>query len=165
MNANAYTLHNGDFTEKIDVVCPKCERKATVVGASVYASVTEYENHVRFSCVACGYAIKYGNTPKFTAFINRKGKPVRGRMLLLNTTCDPFFGFRLWYILETPYGILWAYNLVHLTVIEAYIADTKRERNGLPPKNNSLASRLPQWAKTAKRRELLLKLIQRFKES
>ncbi len=163
MNANAYTVRNSDFTEKIDVVCPKCGRKATVVGASVYASVAEYEERVRFSCVACGYAIKYGNTPKFTAFINSKGKPVRGRMLLLNTACDPFFGFSLWYIIETPYGILWAYNLAHLTVIEAYIADRKRERKGLLPKNSSLASRLPQWVKAAKHRELLLKLIQRFK--
>ena|SRR5690606_22482680 len=163
MNANAYSVRNSDFTEKIDVVCPKCGQKATVVGASVNAPATEYEKLVRFSCLACGYAIKYGNTPKFTAFINSKGKAVRSRMLFLNTTCDPFFGFSLWYIIETPYGMLWAYNLIHLNVIEAYIADIQRERNGLSPQNNSLASRLPQWVKAAKHRTLLLKLIQRFK--
>ncbi len=163
MNTNAYTVRNNDFTEKIDVVCPKCERKATVVGARVDEPVAEYEEHVRFSCVACGYAVKYINTPKFTVFVNSSGKAVRSRILLLNTAYDPFFGFPLWYVIETPYGTLWAYNLAHLTVIEHYIADKKRERNGLPPTNNSLASRLPQWVKDAKHRELLLKLIQRSK--
>lgn len=162
MNVNAYTVRNGDFTEKIDVICPKCGERATVVGARVDAPVTEYEDRVRFACAACGYAVKYANTPKFTAFINSRGRPVRGRMLLLNTTCDPFFGFRLWYIIETPYGTLWAYNLDHLAVIEQYIAASKRERNGLPPKNNSIASRLPQWVKDARHRALLLKLIGRW---
>jgi len=163
MTVNAYTVDNSDFTEKIDVVCPKCGQRANVVGASVNAPVTQYEKQVRFSCAACGYAVKYGNTPKFTAFVNSRGKAVRGRMLLLNAPCDPFFGFRVWYFIETPYGTLWAYNLAHLTVIEQYIADLKRERNGLPPKNNSLASRLPQWTKDAEHRESLLKLIRRFK--
>src|SRR5690606_13251112 len=111
------------------------------------------------ACAACGYAVKYSNTPKFTAFINSKGRAVRGRMLLLNTARDPFFGFALWYVIETPYGTLWAYNLAHLTVIERYIADHRRERNGLPTKNNSVASRLPQWARDARHRALLLKLI------
>ena len=163
MNANAYTARNSDFTENIDVVCPKCEQKAAVVGARVDQPVAEYEEHVRFSCMSCGYAVKYINTPKFTVFVNSRGKAVHSRILLMNTDCDPFFGFRLWYIVETPYGALWAYNLAHLTVIEQYIADKKRERNGLPNKNNSLASRLPQWAKHAKHRELLLRLIQRAK--
>lgn len=163
MNVNAYAARHSDFTDKIDVICPKCGRKALVIGASVYASVAEYEKNVRFSCVACGYAVKYGNTPKFTAFINTKGKAVQGRMLFLNTTCDPFFGFGLWYMIETPYGTLWAYNLDHLSVIEHHIADRKRERNGLPNQNNSIASRLPQWAKDAKHRDSLLRLIQRFK--
>ncbi len=163
MNVNAYTVRNSDFTEKIDVVCPKCGHQATVVGARMDASVAQYEEHVHFSCATCGYAVKYGNTPKLTALVNSKGRAVRGRMLLLNTTCDPFFGFRLWYVIETPHGTLWAYNLAHLTVIEQYIADCKREQNGLPLKNHSLANRLPQWAKDTNHRELLLKLIQRFR--
>ena len=163
MTVNAYTVCNSDFTEKIDVVCPKCGQRATVVGARLDAPVTHYEEHVGFSCAACGYAVKYGNTPKFTAFVNSRGKAVRGRMLMLNAPCDPFFGFRVWCLIETSHGTLWAYNLAHLTVMEQYIASRQRERNGLPLKNNSLASRLPQWTKDAKHRELLLKLIRRFK--
>lgn len=84
-------------------------------------------------------------------------------MLLLDAPCDPFFGFRVWYYIETPHGTLWAYNVEHLTIIEQYIAGYKRGRNGLPLKNNSLASRLPQWAKDANHRESILKLIRRFK--
>src|SRR3546814_16538385 len=85
-------------------------------------------------------------------------------MLMLNAPCDPFFGFRVWYLIETSHGTLWAYNLAHLTVMEQYIASRQRERNGLPLKNKSLASRLPQWMKDAKNRELLLKLIRRSAE-
>src|SRR5690606_39724750 len=149
MTVNAYTVRNSDFTEKIDVVCPKCGQRATCARARIDVPATHYEERVRVSSAACGYAVKYGNTPKFAAFVNSKGKAVRGRMLLLNAPCDPFFGFRVWYLIETPHGTLWAYNMEHLTVIEQYIANHKRERNGLPLKNNSLASRLPQWAKDA----------------
>lgn len=163
MNINAYTVRNSDFTESIDVICPKCERKAMVIGARADQRIAEYEKLVRFSCLVCGYAVKYINTPRFTVFVNSGEQAVRSRILLANTDCDPFFGFRLWYLIETPYGTLWAYNLAHLTVIEQYIAGRDRERNGLPTKNNCLASRLPQWAKDAKHRELLLKLIKRFK--
>lgn len=163
MTVNAYTVRNSDFTERIDVMCPKCGKQATVIGACVDAPIAQYEKQVRFSCGACGYAVKYGNTPKLTAFVNSRGKAVRGRMLLLDAPCDPFFGFRVWYYIETPHGTLWAYNMEHLTIIEQYIADYKRGRNGLPLKNNSLASRLPQWAKDANHRESILKLIRRFK--
>lgn len=151
MNANAYTIHNSDFTERIVVVCPKCGQQATVLGARANASVAENEEHVHFACTACSYAVKYGNTPKFTT-VRRKGRAHRGRNLLPNTACDPFFGFRLWYIIETSYGTIWAYNLAHLNVIELYIADHKCEPTDWP-----------HWMKDAKHRELLLKLIQRLK--
>ena len=152
MDTDAYTICNSNFTETIAVVCPKCGQQATVLGARADAPVTEYEKDVRFACQACGYAVRYGNTPKFTALVNRKGKAVRGRMLLRDAACDPFFGFHLWYTIEMPHGTLWAYNLAHLTAIEQYIADGKGKTD-----------HLPQWATDAKYRELLLKLIRRFK--
>lgn len=81
----------------------------------------------------------------------------------MNGPCDPFFEFDVWYRLETTYGLLWAYNLEHLEVIEGYIADRMRSRNGLSYKNNSIASRLPQWVKEAKNRDYLIKQIKKFK--
>lgn len=84
-------------------------------------------------------------------------------MLTMNSPCDPFFELDVWYRLETAHGLLWAYNLDHLEVIEEYIADRMRSRNGLPYKNNSIASRLPQWVKEAKNRDYLIKQIKKFK--
>lgn len=126
--------------------------------------VTEQEKKVRFSCTSCGYAIKYAHTPKLTIYVNGQGQPKYGRLLHRNAPIDPFFGFDLWYRITTNDGLLWAYNIEHLTVIEAYIADTLRERNNVPYRNNSLASRMPKWASAARNREHLLKSIVRAKE-
>lgn len=160
---NPYAVRNDDFTDYIDVVCPRCEKKALVIGAKLYVSMAEHEEKVRYSCLRCGYAIKYAHTPKMTVYVNKRGVPKYSRMLHRNASIDPFFGFTLWYCIEANEGLLWAYNLIHLAVIEAYIADPLRERNGLDFQNNSLASRLPKWVSSAKNREYLLRLIARVK--
>lgn len=149
METNAYSAHQ--FMESIAVVCPKCGQQATVVGGDVGEPDADFEKDVRFFCDACGYAVRYGNTPKFTAFVDRKGKIVRGRKLLLGAACDPFFGFRLWYVIEVAQGTLWAYNLAHLGAIERGIAE-----------GQGGADLLPQWATDTEYRVLLLKLIQAY---
>lgn len=161
---NPYSVSNSDFTNRIDVVCPRCEKKAIVIGASLNTTMAEHEEKVRFSCGGCGYAVKYANTPKLIVYINSRGIPKYSRIIFRNEPIDPFFGFTVWYRLETVYGLLWAYNLDHLLVIEAYISDPLRQRNGLEYRNNSLASRLPKWVSSAKNRTYLLKIIGRMKE-
>lgn len=161
---NPYTVTNSDFTHHIDVVCPRCDKKALVKGAHLYLPMADLEEKVSFSCLSCGYNIKYANTPKLTVYVNSKGVPKYSRLLHLNTAIDPFFGFTLWYILEANDGILWAYNNEHLSIIEHYIAVPLRERNGLPHQNNSLASRLPKWVSAAKNRDYLLRLIARVRQ-
>ncbi|WP_164122242.1 hypothetical protein [Sphingobacterium sp. xlx-130] len=156
---NPYIVRNEDFTDRIDVVCPRCEKKALVIGAGLYVPMAEHEEKVRFSCVSCGYAIKYENTPKTPVYVNSRGLTKYSRLLYPNAPIDPFFGFALWYCIEVNEGTLWAYNLEHLSVIEAYLKDSLRERNGLPYQNNSIASRLPKWVSAAKNREYLLRLI------
>lgn len=160
---NPYSLRNSDFTKKVDVVCPRCEKKALVIGSDLYIPTEEQEEKMRFSCTACGHAIKYTETPKMLVYVNSRGKPKYSRVLYRNSPIDPFFGFNLWYRIEANEGMLWAYNLEHLEVIEAYIADTVRDRNGLSNQNNSIASRLPKWVSAAKNREYLLRLIGRVK--
>lgn len=158
-----YQLRNEDFITTIQVVCPRCRANSMVLGGKPYGNISEYEADIRFSCKICGFALKYANTPKFTTYINSKGQELKTRVLINNAPCDPFFGFDVWYRIDTNFGVLWAYNLAHLAVIESYIADTQRNRNGLPYQNNSIASRLPQWAKEAKNRAYLIKMIGRLK--
>jgi len=160
---NPYSLRNEDFIDTIDVVCPKCKTKALVSGGQPYSEIKEYEAQVGFSCTACGYNVKYINTPESTFYTNSNGIKRNGRILIMNAPCDPFFGFDVWYRVETAYGLLWAYNINHLSVIESYIADLQRSRDGIPNQNNSIASRLPQWAKDAKNREYLIKMLRRVR--
>ncbi|MGA9211118.1 hypothetical protein [Kaistella sp.] len=164
MIPNPYTVQNNDFISTISVACPKCNLQALVLGGDPHKAISEYEDEVRFSCTSCGYALKYANTPKFTIYTNSRGKDVTSRVLIKNSPFDPYFGFNVWYQIETTYGLLWAYNLDHLAVIENYIADSQRSRNGLENKNNSIGSRLPQWVKDSKNRAYLLKIIQRLKK-
>lgn len=161
---NPYTVTNSDFADRIDVICPRCEQKSLVIGADLYATMQEHEEKVSFSCGSCGYAIKYVNTPKMAVYVNSRGQPKYSRILHRNAPIDPFFGFTLWYRIESNEGTLWAYNLAHLSVIEAYVAAPLRERNGLPNQNNSLASRLPKWVSAAKNRDYLLRLIGRVRK-
>lgn len=160
---NPYQVRNEDFITTVYVVCPKCKAKAVILGGQPYKNIKDYEDNVRFSCTSCGYALKYANTPIFTVYTNSRGKNIKSRALMLNSPCDPYFGFDVWYRIESKYGLLWAYNLEHLTVIENYIADTLRNRNAVPYQNNSIGSRLPQWVKDAKNRMYLLKLIKKSK--
>jgi len=163
MPRSTYTLQNEDFISTVYVVCPKCKEKALVLGGQPYKNIQDYEDEVRFSCTTCGYAIKYANTPKFTVDANSRGRNLTSRVLMLNSPCDPFFGFEVWYRIESKFGLLWAYNLEHLMVIENYIADTLRIRHAVPYQNKSIGSRLPQWVKDAKNRMYLLKLITKSK--
>lgn len=160
---NSYSLRNEDFIDTIDVVCLKCNTKALVLGGQPYLQIKDYEAQVQFSCTACGYTIKYSNTPESAFYTNSRGIKKNGRILILNAPCDPFFGFDLWYRIDTRYGLLWAYNIDHLSVIEKYIADPHRSRNGIPNQNNSIASRLPEWTKEAKNRDYIVKIIKRYK--
>lgn len=163
MSNIAYTLRNEDFIAHIDVICPKCTSKAVVIGGQPYINITEYESNVMFSCVSCGFTLKYSTTPKIGIYRNSSGKNISARILIMNTSKDPYFGFEVWYQIETRYGLLWAYNTEHLTVIQNYIADNLRSRNGLPYKNNCIASRLPQWAKDSKNRDYLIKQLVKMK--
>lgn len=164
MQLSSYSLRNEDFITTIQVTCPKCKAQALVLGGQPDKAITDYETEVRFSCTPCGFSLKYANIPKFTVYTNSKGQAVTSRLLIQNAPCDPFFGFDVWYQVEMKHGLLWAYNLEHLTVIENYIAGKQRTRNGLPYKNNSMGSRLPQWMKVAKNRTYLLKMIATLKQ-
>lgn len=57
---------------------------------------------------------------------------------------------------------LWATNLEHLNFLEEYVLAKLRER--VINKNKSVASRLPQWIKSQKNRDEILKAIQKLRK-
>lgn len=56
---------------------------------------------------------------------------------------------------------LWAMNLEHLDFLECYVESELRER--IPNINKSLASRLPQWIKSRKNRNEILRGIKKLR--
>src|SRR5690606_16997538 len=114
-------------------------------------------------CVNCGYNQKYKEKKPDMIRTNTNNKVFGYQVKLLGGDVDPFFHHPLWYSVHCLQGSIWAYNLEHLQVIENFIAATNRRRNGLPYKNNSIASRLPKWMSAAKNRALVLKCIRELK--
>ena len=70
---------------------------------------------------------------------------------------DPAFGLDLWFTEPFRGEVLWAYNRRHLQLLRDYVGATQRER--IPNRNSSIASRLPGWIKDAKNRDALLATI------
>ena len=161
---NAYQLQNENFLDHIDVVCPKCAKHAVVSGGIPHIYEVSENHDIRCACAHCGFAARSNAVAKSALFTNSREVDVKSHVLYFNAPCDPFFHFMVWYDIPTTHAFIWAYNMEHLKVIERFIADKIRSRNGLENKNKSIASRLPTWASSAKNREYLLKTINNFKE-
>lgn len=105
------------------------------------------EGAVPMSCPGCGTAFQGKVTWSPVAF----DRPV-----------DLYFGLPLW--LQTPVRgeTLWAYNDRHLGFLRDYVGASLRER--IPNRNRTMASRLPQWIKSAQNRAGILHGLGRLEE-
>jgi hypothetical protein len=144
------------FVDDIVVACPRCGRMAQVVrrpGAPEVQSRLFGER--RLTCTHCGYARDHAG--RCASFPSNRQSSVR----------DPFFGAPLWLQLPTRHGVLWAYNLVHLALIERFVAAHIRERASNPDtgRKMTLVATLPAWLKRASNRAENLRNIARLQES
>jgi hypothetical protein len=78
---------------------------------------------------------------------------------------DPWFHEPLWLRAEVVGELLWAYNLAHLTLLEDFVAATKRVRGDGGSLHHSVVTRLPSWVKEARHREPLLAALARMRAS
>ena len=133
-----------DLAGEFLVHCPRCSHCASVTVQS-----GQRFGPVRLLCVACGHL-----------------KDKDARQLVIREAVDWYFGLPLW--LQTPcHGrVLWAYNLRHLTFLEAYVrAGLRQDARGEGSlRNGTLASRLPAWIKSAKNRDDVLCGLSRLHE-
>lgn len=128
------------------IVCPKCAAKAVVIPLG--------EDKVRASCLACAFSADRSTNGR--AFYWHDEDPG-----------DGYFGYHLWLTSECDGHSLWAFNVQHLELLEAYVSANLRERDQdekLGWRNASIASRLPKWLKSAKNREVVLKAIHELKQ-
>ncbi|MDA0672945.1 MAG: hypothetical protein O3C67_04455 [Cyanobacteria bacterium] len=79
---------------------------------------------------------------------------------------DCYFGLPLWLQTAVAGHTLWAYNLRHLSLIEAFVAAPLRSRrpDAAGWHNRSVISRLPRWMQTAQHRPAILRAIARLQQ-
>jgi len=134
--------------DEILVRCPQCGRRARLV---VWGEGDpELMSPRRLACHFCGFTRDHHDK---ALSIYRDGR-------------DPCFGNPLWLRSETPKGIVWAYNMRHLTLLHSYIQAQVRERHRMVTwSNRSIYSRLPRWMKSSKNRELVLRHLEKLATS
>lgn len=144
-----------DFTDRVDVVCPRCGEKALVKKSD------EADVPVRFSCPQCGYVKEWDGSLGIRATGNLK---LNNNVVHMGGASDPYFRFSLWYQTPCCGELLWAYNRPHLKFYEEFIGDKLRERaqNEHGWSNQSLQNRLPQWMLAGKNRSNILKKIKQL---
>ncbi|GAA3661214.1 hypothetical protein GCM10022224_025850 [Nonomuraea antimicrobica] len=79
---------------------------------------------------------------------------------------DPYFRRPVWLQASCCGQVLWAYDVRHLVLLEAYVAARLRERGNVAPfAPMSLVERLPTWVKVAKNRDEILRTIRRLRST
>ncbi len=133
-----------DFYKKVEVECPKCQKKAV-------AERRDEEKLAILSCSHCGHSEKASMEVAF-------GKTT-GTVLI---SADEYFNCSLWYISEFKNEVFWALNLEHLKYLEDYIGAKLREHKDRT--HFTLLEKLPKFYHEKKNREALLKLISKLKD-
>lgn len=144
-----------DFCDEFLVVCPRCgSRGMVVLDESEFGKLSgktsdQARNRLfgprKFVCTKCVHREKWS-----------------GSRIVSGGNRDWYFGFELWLETECCGDLLWAYNLEHLEMLEEYVSAKLRERT--KKGRNSFFSKLPQWIKSAKNRDEVLKAIRRLRE-
>ncbi|GAA0480951.1 hypothetical protein Ade02nite_56110 [Paractinoplanes deccanensis] len=128
----------------IDVVCPRCSRRAAVRRLPC-DDPYPISSPRRLICHHCGVAKDWTDKRSGSCW----GGPV-----------DPYFRRPLWLRAPCRHGrILWAFNRSHLDELESFVAARLRERGERTGRNMTMAARLPAWMKSAKHRDEMLRAM------
>jgi hypothetical protein len=129
------------FYNKIIIHCPKCQKKAFI--EKIDKNKNDIFSKEILYCNYCGY--------------NKKGT------LIFNSKL-----FDLWLKTDCNGKELWALNEEHLKYLKEFVQAKIRERkkdDELGWSNQSLESRIPNWIKSAKNRDKILKCIQKLEKT
>jgi len=74
---------------------------------------------------------------------------------------DPYFGFDLLLQTDIKDNVLWLYNTDHLDYLKEYVEAKLREDNGRH--KYSMITNLPQWVKSSKNRDVIVKKLNKLK--
>jgi len=126
--------------------CPECGKP---IQLSLY-NLTKKEKKVKITCPACQVVQTF--EPEYLEYRVLSQNFGEGK--------DQYFGCELWLQSDFKGNVLWANNFEHLDYMKRYIQARLRERNDR--KGFTLVEKLPQFIKSAKNREALLKEIEKL---
>lgn len=157
------------FATEILVRCPRCDGRALVAvhpdhrDGHTYAVGWLTAPH-RLTCPGCAHVAEWGprrwQSGAGDAYFTRGGPLVVPE---LGGPDDPYFGLPLWLRRPCCGRVLWAYNVPHLELLEAYVAAAQRERP-TPAGSQTLLERLPAWMKAAGNRAEVLAAIRELRD-
>ncbi len=126
--------------------CPKCGELFQLD----LNGLEKKEDKVKVACPRCQDIQAY--EPKYTEYRILSQSFGEGK--------DSWFGCELWLQTNFRGNLLWANNAEHLAYLKKYIQARLRERNDR--QGFTLVEKLPQFMKSAKNREALLKEIEKL---
>ncbi|GAA3697493.1 hypothetical protein GCM10022224_074200 [Nonomuraea antimicrobica] len=158
------------FAKEIWVRCPRCDGRALVAvhpdhrDGHAYAVGWLTAPH-RLTCTGCSHSGEWTPRP-WRSGAGDSYFSGRGVLAVpaLGGPDDPYFGLPLWFRRPCRGRVLWAYNLPHLELLEAYVAASLRDRPR-PAGSQTLLERLPAWMKSAGNRAEVLAAIRALRDT
>lgn len=123
--------------------CPDCGKEISYEQENLKEPVKD----VTIKCSSCSFEAEY--KPNIEQYILKPD--------LNGLKGDPIFGYLLWLQTEVKGNLFWAYNREHLEEIKIFVDADLRERQSAYRK--TMTARLPEFIKTAKNRQDILKAI------
>lgn len=173
-----------EFLNEIHLVCPECKQRliarndidsyeskltCTHCGFHDVSENKHIELSIKANCNHCGHRIRYHQgsaKPKDLVVIrcdncgvSHKFEP---KISEYYTFEDLIESYGLWYEESFRGHRFWALNPDHLSYIENYVKAELRERHG--HSGQSMLEKLPEFIKSGKNRQALLKLIDKMKK-
>ncbi|EKY12703.1 hypothetical protein [Capnocytophaga sp. oral taxon 324] len=135
------------FVATVKLHCPNC---GTPIEQR-QGGLKEKKDLCQVKCPKCGeeYLVK----PQYKLY--HKPNPIAPNGL----KCDNTFGLPYFFQENVRGNLFWARNMSHLQIMEDYIASDLREREGM-----TMVAKLPTFVKSKKNRELILKILRKWKE-
>ena len=182
------------FEDNVLVECPKCSKRAIVsrTGQSYYSGRTikcpncmfsqinrkeSFDVELKCNCSNCASEIRIQipnvNEPKdkISVKCNSCGETqsYAPRNITLESIyeyngkpTEPYFQLPLWLVESVKGHSLWAYNHEHLSYLKEYVAADLREKNGR--QFWTMVEKLPEWIKSSKNIEAVIRGIEKLEK-
>jgi hypothetical protein len=143
---NCFHSQNGrkeSFAIELKCHCSHC---ASELKVEMY-DVNEKKETIAVKCSNCGKTENY--TPRNISLERIYESP--------GNPTENYFGLPLWLNAHFRGNVFWAFNYEHLEYLKQYISAELREKNGRT--HWTMVEKLPNWIKSSKNRDKIVKLI------